>query len=84
MPFVAIGFAAVVSMMPGVYMFRMASALVQIAHGSKATDLLSGLAANGAIAVMIILALSFGLIIPKMVIDFLSDRSGEASSSGPP
>ena len=78
MPFAAIGFAAVVSMMPGVYLFRMASALVQIGHGSKATDLLSGVAANGAIATMVILALSLGLIIPKMLIDYLSHRSGKA------
>jgi len=76
MPFAAIGFASVVSMMPGVYLFRMASGLVQIAGGSHATlELLDATISDGFIAVTIILAMSAGLIVPKLTVDRFSGRS---------
>jgi uncharacterized membrane protein YjjP (DUF1212 family) len=75
MPFAAIGFASVVSMIPGVFLFRMASGLVQLADGSHTTlDLISATTADGMIAVAIILAMSFGLIVPKLAIDHFSER----------
>lgn len=73
MPFAAIGFASVVSMMPGAFLFRMVSGFVQLTNSSNTTsDLLSGTIANGIVAINIILAMSFGLLVPKIVIDRIS------------
>jgi len=79
MPFAAIGFASVVSMMPGVFLFRMASGLVQLAEGSQRTwELMEATLADGSTAVLIILAMSFGLIVPKLIVDYVSEKSARA------
>src|SRR6267378_5513458 len=79
MPFAAIGFASAVSMIPGVFLFRMASGLVQLAGGSHTTlELIRATTADGMIAVTIILAMSFGLIVPKLAIDHFSERATQA------
>ncbi len=70
MPFAAIGFASVVSMTPGVFLFRTARGLVQLANYSNADfDLLRATIAEAMTAIAIILAMSFGVVVPKMIID---------------
>ena len=81
MPFAAIGFAAVVSLIPGVFLFRMASGLVQLASGSHANlELISATVADGMTALSIILAMSCGLLVPKMAIDAIGESAAKTKS----
>jgi hypothetical protein len=81
MPFAAIGFASVVSLMPGVFLFRMSSGLLQLANSANATlPLLGATVADGMIAFTIILAMSCGVIVPKIVIDRLLNSAARSES----
>jgi len=75
LPFAAIGFIAVVSMIPGSYLFTMAAGLAQIATGEDMTlELIGVTLASGTQALLIIVAISLGLVIPKLVLDFIDER----------
>jgi uncharacterized membrane protein YjjB (DUF3815 family) len=75
LPFAAIGFVAVVPMIPGAYLFTMASGLVQIARGLNVTlELIGAIITSGTIAMLIVLAICLGLIIPKLTMDFFDAR----------
>jgi uncharacterized membrane protein YjjP (DUF1212 family) len=71
LPFAAVGFASVVSLIPGVFLFRMAGGLVElISQAANASpDLLSSIVTDGMTAFLIFLAMAFGLIAPKMLIE---------------
>jgi uncharacterized membrane protein YjjP (DUF1212 family) len=76
LPFAAIGFASVVSMMPGSYVMRMAGGLVQIADGSHTTlALISGTIVDGTTAFLVVLAMGVGLLATKLIIDRLGQKS---------
>jgi uncharacterized membrane protein YjjP (DUF1212 family) len=78
LPFAAFAFASVVSLLPGVFLFRMAGGFVGlIASGGNASpELLVSTIANGTTAFLIILAMTVGLIFPRMCIEHF--RSGFA------
>jgi uncharacterized membrane protein YjjP (DUF1212 family) len=72
LPFAALAFSAVVSMMPGYYLFESASALLRLVVGpSQASDvaLLTSVVANGTTAFLVVLFMTIGLILPRMFIE---------------
>jgi uncharacterized membrane protein YjjP (DUF1212 family) len=74
LPFAALAFSAVVSLMPGFFLFNAATGLVElvsIGPGAPAA-LLTSIAANGATAFLIIMAMTFGLILPRMLFERVS------------
>lgn len=76
MPFAAIGFASVVSMLPGAYLFPMASGLAQMTAGAGASaTLVSMTLYNGVVAAAVVLAMCLGLLVPRLVLSGLSERA---------
>ena len=71
LPFAALGFSAVVSMMPGFFLFHAASALVELVSiGPRAPAvLLTSAAVNGTTAFLVILAVTLGLILPRLLFE---------------
>ena len=71
LPFSGIGFASVVSMMPGIFVFPMASALVAVArHGPQSNvELVAGAVSDGTTAFLVVLAMAIGLLSPKSFAD---------------
>jgi uncharacterized membrane protein YjjP (DUF1212 family) len=81
MPFAAFAFASVVSLIPGVYLFRMASGLVALAsRGQASPSVLLDTIADGSTAMLIIIAMTFGLIVPKMCIESFYPHKTEQPS----
>jgi uncharacterized membrane protein YjjP (DUF1212 family) len=71
LPFAAVAFSAVVSLMPGFFLFNAATGLVElISIGPTAPSaLLTGIVTSGATAFLIIMAMTFGLILPRMLFE---------------
>jgi uncharacterized membrane protein YjjP (DUF1212 family) len=71
LPFAALAFASVVSLIPGVFLFQAADSLLAlISEGARASpDLMMQMVSDGGTAFLILLVMTLGLIFPKMTID---------------
>ena len=71
LPFAALAFCTVVSMMPGLYVFKFASGVVDIylAGDAASFSMLTSAVSYGVGTLIIVMAMAFGLIVPKMLID---------------
>jgi len=65
-PFTAIGFAAVVALVPGKYVFETLAGLVQLT-GSASPPLVAVAASNGALAALVVGAMAIGLTVPNYI-----------------
>jgi uncharacterized membrane protein YjjB (DUF3815 family) len=81
LPFAGIGFAAVVSLMPGVFVFRLAAGILDLPHASPTSvpRLIEAIALDGLTAMLIVVALTLGIVMPKHLYDaYLRSRSAAA------
>jgi uncharacterized membrane protein YjjP (DUF1212 family) len=81
MPFAAIGFASVVALVPGVYVFRMLSGLVQFAH-LPTSNLLTSMTSDGATAALVITGMATGLAVPMHAYSVLSAAVDKRRNQG--
>ncbi len=70
-PFAGSAFACVVSLIPGVFLFRMAGGMVDLVTlGAQAPpQTFPQVMADGTTAVLIVIAMAFGLLVPKLCIE---------------
>lgn len=80
LPFAALAFASVVSMMPGFFVFKFASALIDIfnAGGQATVGLISSSIAYFIAATLIVFLMALGLILPKMLFDGYYEKRKDA------
>ncbi|ULP36828.1 threonine/serine exporter family protein [Mycolicibacterium rufum] len=77
MPFAAVGFASVVALVPGMYVFRTVVGVAELSAGAGERTLLD-VANNGSTALLTVIAMAVGLAVPTRVRDrVLERRSGD-------
>ena len=81
-PFAAIGFAAVVALVPGVYVFRTLSGIIQLQHNTS-PGLLAATVSDAAIATLVVAGLAIGLVVPMRVRDVLVAASARRRADNP-
>jgi uncharacterized membrane protein YjjB (DUF3815 family) len=83
LPFAGLAFASVVSLIPGVFLFRMAGGLVELLQpGADARgDLVGAVIVDAGNALLIMIAITVGVILPKMVNEWIAARRAVDPSS---
>jgi uncharacterized membrane protein YjjB (DUF3815 family) len=73
LPFAAVAFSAVVSLMSGFFLFNAATGLVELVSigPSAPATLLTSIVVSGVTTFLIIMAMTFGLILPRMLYERL-------------
>ncbi len=76
LPFAAVGFASVVSMVPGSVLIHMAGGLLQIQKesGGTSASLIGSTLSDGMTALMTLLAMALGLLLPMRVYRYLREK----------
>ena len=69
MPFAAIGFASVVAMVPGVYVFRALSGTLQLQNTTS--SVLAATVSDAAVATLVVAGMAIGLVVPMHIRDVL-------------
>ena len=80
-PFAAIGFASVVALVPGVYVFRALSGVIQL-QGAKSPDLLAATASDAAVASLVVAGMAIGLVVPMRIRDVLVSAAARRRRAG--
>ncbi len=82
LPFAAVGFASVVSMVPGSILVRMAGGLVQIEKqtGAASVASIAGVLADGTTTAAVLLAMALGLLLPLRVYRYARERKSKAKA----
>ncbi|TDO12093.1 uncharacterized membrane protein YjjB (DUF3815 family) [Mycobacterium sp. BK086] len=73
-PFAAIGFAAVVALVPGVYVFRTVAGLAEMVS-APTTELMLDIGMNGVTAALTVACMALGLTLPTFVRDRILSRT---------
>jgi uncharacterized membrane protein YjjB (DUF3815 family) len=68
-PFAAIGFASVVAMIPGVYVFRTLSGILQLQNTTS--SVLAATVSDATVATLVVAGMAIGLVVPMHIRDVL-------------